>query len=147
MKTRNLILSAATIAVITILGFINSGDAQASRTMHPVQMPPSTTLSFAALLARPQRPSGASTTPPSDGVTDAQRAAWGKVAQCETGGNWSMQGPTYSGALGILNANWRAYGGLVYAPNAGLATEDEQILVAERIQSSPPDQWGCSGAW
>jgi len=85
--------------------------------------------------------------PVSDGITQAMRVAWGRVAQCETGTNWGMQGPTYSGALGILNANWAKYGGLQYAPNAGMASEDQQILVAQRIQQNPPDQYGCQGSW
>jgi Transglycosylase-like domain len=66
------------------------------------------------------------------------------VAVCETGGNWAMQGPTYSG-IGFLNSTWIAYGGLRYAPNAGLATPDEQIIVAMRITGgSIPDQGYCA---
>jgi len=80
-------------------------------------------------------------------VTDADRAAWQKVAICEEGGDWSFQGSVYSGGLGMLNSTWVAYGGLEFAPNAGLATIDQQIIVAKRIQTNPPDQNGCSGSW
>lgn len=76
-----------------------------------------------------------------------QVAAWSMTATCETGGDWSMQGPVYSGGLGMLNATWIAYGGLAFAPNAGLATPAQQVAVALRIQSNPPDVGGCSGAW
>jgi hypothetical protein len=82
---------------------------------------------------------------PVDTVTPYQRAAWERVALCEEGGDWSSNGPTFSGGLGISRANWRLYGGGEYAPSGATATEDQQIMVAERIDSSPPDQYGCRG--
>jgi len=80
-------------------------------------------------------------------VTPEEEAAWQKVAICEEGGDWSYQGSVYSGGLGMLNSTWVAYGGLQFAPNAGLATIDQQIIIAEKIQPNPPDQNGCSGSW
>jgi hypothetical protein len=80
---------------------------------------------------------------PADTVTPAQRAAWERVAMCEEGGNWHADGSRFSGGLGITRANWANYGGLQYASEGALATPDQQIMVAERIQSSPPDQGGC----
>jgi len=82
---------------------------------------------------------------PADTVTPAQRAAWERVAMCEEGGNWSADGPRFSGGLGITRANWAIYGGLQYASEGALATPDQQIMVAERIQSYAPDQSGCRG--
>jgi len=82
---------------------------------------------------------------PVDTVTAAQRAEWERVAMCEEGGDWSSDGGRFSGGLGITRSNWSAYGGDEYASEGALATEDEQIMVAERIQSSPPDQYGCAG--
>jgi Transglycosylase-like domain len=82
---------------------------------------------------------------PVDTVTATQRAEWERVAMCEEGGDWSSDGGRFSGGLGITRSNWRAYGGDEYAPEGAMATEDEQIMVAERIQSSPPDQYGCRG--
>ena len=79
-----------------------------------------------------------------DTVSPAQRAAWDRVARCEEGGNWQADGPRFSGGLGITRANWAEYGGLQYASAAARATPDQQIMVAERIQSYPPDQRGCS---
>lgn len=79
-----------------------------------------------------------------DTVTPAQRAAWDRVAMCEEGGNWTVDGGRFSGGLGITRANWVIFGGLQYAPRAALATPDQQIMVAERIQSNPPDQNGCA---
>jgi hypothetical protein len=78
-------------------------------------------------------------------VTPYQRAAWERVAMCEESGNWAADGSVFSGGLGISRANWAAFGGYAFASEGAMATEDEQILVAERIQSSPPDQGGCAG--
>ena len=74
---------------------------------------------------------------------------WEKVAICETGANWTLQGPIYSGALGIRNENWIAYGGLQFASNAELATPEEQIFIAQKIEGSSyvPDQNGCGQGW
>lgn len=74
-------------------------------------------------------------------------AEWDKVNQCEEGGKWGIQGPVFSGGLGISNHNWIAYGGGRYAPNAGLATPYQQILIAQRIQPQPPDQNGTCSGW
>jgi hypothetical protein len=82
---------------------------------------------------------------PTDTVTPDQRAAWERVAMCEEGGDWSADGGRFSGGLGISRANWIAYGGGEFAPEGAMATEDQQIMVAERIQSSAPDQDGCRG--
>ena len=87
----------------------------------------------------------AAVTGPVDTVTATQRAAWERVAMCEEGGSWTSDGGAFSGGLGISRTNWDAYGGTQFAPDGAEATEDEQIMVAERIQSSPPDQDGCQG--
>jgi Transglycosylase-like domain len=85
------------------------------------------------------------TTGSGDTVTPSERAAWERVAVCEEGGNWSADNGRFSGGLGITRTNWIAYGGGAYAPEGAMATEDEQIMVAEHIQASAPDQYGCHG--
>ena len=89
--------------------------------------------------------------PPSipDGVTAEDMRKWQKVAICEQGGNWKVQGPYFSGGLGFRNYVWEAYGGLQYAPNAGLATPQQQVAIAKKINSNGyvPDQNGCEGSW
>ncbi|MBV8461909.1 MAG: transglycosylase family protein [Acidimicrobiales bacterium] len=112
-------------------------------------------LARAATLLSPAPPTPASPAPtvappppppaPVDTVTPYQRAAWERVALCEEGGDWQVNGPRFSGGLGITRSNWIAYGGTAFASEAAAATEDEQIMVAERIQSVPPDQHGCRG--
>jgi hypothetical protein len=66
---------------------------------------------------------------------------WDSIATCETGGNWSMQGSSYSGGLGFANTTWSGFGGGEFASNAGQATREEQIVVAERVY----DEYGLSG--
>ena len=69
---------------------------------------------------------------------------WDEIARCETGGNWSMVGPTYSGGLGIYNGTWNVFGGQQFASNPGLATREQQIIVAERIRARYGfGAWGC----
>lgn len=91
-----------------------------------------------------------STVPPvptwNDPVTPAQRAAWEKVNACEEHGNWHVQGVVFSGGLGISERNWIAYGGQQDFGAEWAASEDEQIVVAMRMQPEAPDQAGCA-AW
>lgn len=88
----------------------------------------------------------APTPAPVDTITPQQRSAWERVAMCEEGGNWAADGGRFSGGLGISRSNWYAYGGGAFASSGAQASEDQQIMVAERIQPSPPDQSGC-GSW
>ncbi|MET0276373.1 MAG: G5 domain-containing protein [Acidimicrobiia bacterium] len=73
---------------------------------------------------------------------------WDKLAECESGGKWNTvdQGtPAYDGGLGIYRGTWRAYGGTEFAPNAGLATREQQIIVGMRIHADLGwDPWGCA---
>jgi hypothetical protein len=74
------------------------------------------------------------------------RAQWQLVANCEVDGKWSMVGPAYSG-IGFLNSTWEQYGGSRFAPLAGEASEDQQILVGMQVTGGTvPDQYGCSPA-
>ncbi len=69
---------------------------------------------------------------------------WDAIANCETGGNWAMQGPLYSGGTGIYNGTWNAFGGQQFGANAGQATREQQIIVAERIRARYGfSAWGC----
>ena len=76
------------------------------------------------------------------------RAEWQHVAICEVAGNWSMEGPFYSG-IGFANSTWLEYGGTQFAPLAGEAPRDAQILIGMRVTGGwVPDQNGCApGGW
>jgi hypothetical protein len=72
---------------------------------------------------------------------------WDGIAECETGGNWSMTGSTFSGGLGFANTTWRGFGGGQFASNAGYATREQQIVVAERVYARYGlSGWGCRRA-
>jgi len=67
---------------------------------------------------------------------------WDQLAQCEAGGNWAINtGNGYYGGLQFSPGTWTANGGGAYAANAHLATREQQIAVAERVQAS--QGWGA----
>ncbi|MFG3260164.1 transglycosylase family protein [Streptomyces sp. NPDC048172] len=75
------------------------------------------------------------TAAPNDGV-------WDRIAQCESGGNWSTNtGNGYSGGLQFSASTWRAYGGTAYAPTAAGASKSAQIAVASKVQAA--QGWGA----
>ena len=79
------------------------------------------------------------------GFTAPAAQAWGvwdRVAQCESGGNWSINtGNGFYGGLQFTQQTWAAFGGTQYAPRADLATREQQIAVAEKVQAA--QGWGA----
>ncbi|KDN82451.1 transglycosylase family protein [Kitasatospora cheerisanensis] len=73
----------------------------------------------------------------------ADVATWDKVAQCESGGNWSINtGNGFYGGLQFTSSTWAAFGGTAYASQANLATKAQQIAVAEKVLASQgPGAW------
>ncbi|MER7165285.1 transglycosylase family protein [Micromonospora sp. NPDC000207] len=64
----------------------------------------------------------------------ADSVDWDAIAQCESGGDWSINtGNGYFGGLQFVQSTWEAYGGLQYATRADLATRAQQIAVAEQV--------------
>ncbi|WP_051779816.1 transglycosylase family protein [Streptomyces sp. NRRL S-241] len=64
----------------------------------------------------------------------ASVTTWDKVAQCESGGNWSINtGNGYYGGLQFSASTWTSFGGGTYASRADLATKKQQILIAEKV--------------
>ncbi|MFJ4952900.1 transglycosylase family protein [Streptomyces sp. NPDC088760] len=73
----------------------------------------------------------------------ATSAEWDKVAQCESGGNWSINtGNGYYGGLQFSASTWAAYGGTQYAATADKASKAQQIAVAEKVLAAQG-----KGAW
>jgi hypothetical protein len=69
----------------------------------------------------------------------APAGVWDKIAQCESGGNWSINtGNGYYGGLQFSPSTWRAYGG---SGSASGASREEQIAVAERVLAA--QGWGA----
>ncbi|WP_030243105.1 transglycosylase family protein [Streptomyces sp. NRRL S-350] len=73
----------------------------------------------------------------------ATGSTWDSVAQCESGGNWSIStGNGFHGGLQFTPSTWKAYGGTAYAPQANQATKAQQITVAEKVLASQgPGAW------
>lgn len=71
-----------------------------------------------------------------------REAIWDQLAQCEAGGNWAINtGNGYHGGLQFSPSTWNAYGGQQYAPTANLATREQQIAIAEKVQAG--QGWGA----
>lgn len=94
---------------------------------------------------------GAAIAVPLMGATGASAASvstWDAVAQCESGGNWSINtGNGYYGGLQFSQSSWAAAGGTQYAARADLASKSQQIAVAEKLlDMQGPGAWACAGA-
>ncbi|WP_218782860.1 transglycosylase family protein [Streptomyces sp. BR123] len=64
----------------------------------------------------------------------ATASEWDRVAQCESGGNWSINtGNGYYGGLQFSASTWAGYGGKAYAAQANQATKAQQIAIAEKV--------------
>ena len=64
----------------------------------------------------------------------ASSVNWDAVAQCESGGNWSINtGNGFYGGLQFTRGTWKAYGGTKYASTANKASKSEQIRIAEKV--------------
>ncbi|NEB38953.1 transglycosylase family protein [Streptomyces sp. SID14515] len=94
---------------------------------------------------------GAAVAVPLMGATNASAASvetWDAVAQCESGGNWSINtGNGYYGGLQFSQSSWAAAGGTQYASRADLASKDQQIATAEKLLDlQGPGAWACASA-
>ncbi|MFJ8807290.1 transglycosylase family protein [Streptomyces sp. NPDC102490] len=73
----------------------------------------------------------------------ATTSEWDAVAQCESGGNWSINtGNGYYGGLQFSASTWAAYGGTQYASTADQASKSQQIQIAEKVLAGQG-----KGAW
>ena len=90
----------------------------------------------AAAPSTPVRHSG-STAP-----TVEDNSVWDRLAECESGGDWSINtGNGFSGGIQFSPSSWEAAGGTQYAPAAHLATREEQIATGKRLQEM--QGWGA----
>jgi len=74
--------------------------------------------------------------PPSPiaGLSPERIAAFDRLAQCESSGNWAANtGNGYYGGLQFKQATWQAYGG---RSMPHLVSREEQIAVADRLQAA-----------
>jgi resuscitation-promoting factor RpfB len=81
--------------------------------------------------------------PPADPPT-GNTSAWDRIAECESGGNWSANtGNGYYGGLQFSKGTWDAYGGGQYAAYPHQASKAQQIAIAEKVRAAE----GGYGAW
>ncbi|TCC16569.1 resuscitation-promoting factor [Kribbella speibonae] len=79
-----------------------------------------------------------------DTPSSSNVGAWDRIAECESGGNWSINsGNGYYGGLQFDHGTWAAYGGTAYAYNANGASKAQQIAIAEKVKADR----GGYGAW
>lgn len=72
----------------------------------------------------------------------ANQWPWGCLAECESSGDWHINtGNTFYGGLQFWQPTWEAFGGLTFARRADLASRDEQIKIAKRVQAA--QGWGA----
>ncbi len=92
--------------------------------------------------------SGSSSTGSASGLNLANSAMWDRIAQCESGGNWSINtGNGYYGGLQFDSGTWLSAGGGKYAARADLASRAQQITIANALYASRGlSPWGCAGA-
>jgi hypothetical protein len=84
---------------------------------------------------------------PSEAPRADSAVDWDAVAQCERGDEgWNdNHGPIYEGKLGFARSSWDAYRDDTMPDNAGDATREQQIIVAERIYAD--NGYKLAGAW
>lgn len=82
------------------------------------------------------------------GINLANAAMWDRIAECESGGNWSINtGNGYYGGLQFDIRTWLGAGGDDFASRADLASREEQITIANRVYEDRGLQpWGCAHA-
>lgn len=98
----------------------------------PVQ-PVATTQSYAAQPTQQVQQPAATQVTASGGV-------WDTIAQCESGGNWSINtGNGYSGGLQFAPSTWAAYGD--GSASAAQASKEAQIAAAEKVLAA--QGWGA----
>ncbi len=86
----------------------------------------------------PRKPSSSGGSSSGSSSTSSD-SVWDRLAECESGGNWSINtGNGFYGGLQFTLSTWRAYGGTGMPHEA---SREEQIAVAERVQDA--QGWGA----
>ena len=102
----------------------------------------------AATSASSQQSATAASAQPTAAPAASSGANWAAIAACESGGNWSTDtGNGFYGGLQFTQQTWLAYGGGQYASSANLASESQQIAVAQRVEAGQGiGAWPVCGA-
>ena len=97
-----------------------------------------------APVAQVVEPAPVAEVPASGAYSSPNYAMWEQIAQCESGGNWSIQsGNGYYGGLQFLPSSWAAAGGVGSPADA---SKEEQMRIADNLLAMQgPGAWGCYG--
>jgi uncharacterized protein YabE (DUF348 family) len=123
-------------------GKLSSSKLTASRvTVRPVSRVIAVGTKSRPVAAAPARSS-------SGGGSTANAGMWDRIAQCESGGNWSINtGNGYYGGLQFDSQTWLGAGGGQYASRADLASRTQQIAIANKVYADRGlSPWGCGWA-
>ena len=134
--------------VVTYLETWVNGKLESRKaTSSQVTTSPVTRVLAVGTMARPVRPAPVQPAPGGGGST-VNAGMWDRIAQCESGGNWSINtGNGYYGGLQFNASTWLSNGGGQYAPRADLASREQQIAVANVLYAARGLQpWGCGWA-
>jgi hypothetical protein len=151
-------IAAGCVAVIALLGAGAAlgrcsipAAAQSQETQVPLTLGNDNTIDAQAAIAEVFRDAGTTTTAPPPSVPAVSHSGidrWDTLAICESSGRWDYPpvSGNFSGGLMFHIGTWRANGGLEYAPDAYLASREQQIDIAERVlANSGWRAWpGCS---
>lgn len=127
--------------------FVDGKRVSRTRVGGHVLRAPVTKIERVGTKVRPPAPRPAPAAAPAP-VSSGSGLNWDAVAQCESGGDWSINtGNGFYGGLQFTQSTWDAYGGQAYAPRADLASRDAQIAIAERVyQGQGAGAWPVCGA-
>jgi hypothetical protein len=102
---------------------------RAAQAAVPAAPAPATMAAPAAAPAASATTAGPAAVPAATGGVN-----WSAIAACESGGNWSAStGNGFYGGLQFTEGTWLGYGGGQYASSANLASQAQQIAVAQRV--------------
>ena len=142
---------AGTKTVVREVTYVDGKKSKAKVLSEKVVTKPTTAVVKVGTKARPvestsSAPSAGNTS--GAGINLANAAMWDRIAECESGGNWSINtGNGYYGGLQFATASWLANGGDDFAPRADLASRAEQITIANRYYAKAGlSPWGCAHA-
>lgn len=81
---------------------------------------------------------------PAAAAEPAPDPVWERLAECESGGDWSINsGNGYYGGLQFDQRTWSAHGGTEHAALPHEAAPQQQVAVGEQLR----DERGGFGAW
>lgn len=137
---------AGTKTVVREVTYVDGKKSKAKVLSEKVVTKPTAAVVKVGTKARPAAPSAGNTS--GAGINLANAAMWDRIAECESGGNWSINtGNGYYGGLQFATASWLANGGDDFAPRADLASRAEQITIANRYYAKAGlSPWGCAHA-